>query len=223
MDFIEVTINKWAKHQPRKDIKHPNWFALSNRMLEDSKLFSLSSAEIHAFIYVLSIASQQNSAAVLINIEHARKVCRIRRNVLLSALDKLDRLGVTSAWSMRTDPYLDTTYNTLQDKTDTLLPTRTDRRVFDFDILYAAYPRKEGKHRGLVTCKAQIKTDEDYLNLKLAIERYAEFVKTHATEIKFIKHFSSFMTSWRDWLDPLTGIAQKQITRGIADIMGSDL
>ena len=119
MDFIEVEVINWAKHQPRKDIKHPTWFALSNRILEDSKLFSLTDSEWKALLYVFCQASQQASSAVVrLDLAHARRVCEIQEKTLRSALDKLAYAGVTRTLRARdahvTDTLRDTT---LQDTT----------------------------------------------------------------------------------------------------------
>jgi hypothetical protein len=39
-----------------------------------------------------------------------------------------------------------------------------------------------------------------------------EHCKINATEPRYIKHFSSFMTCWKDWADPETGTALKEKT-----------
>lgn len=76
---------------------------------------------------------------------------------------------------------------------------------FDFSKVYTRYPRKEGKTLGMAKCKAQIKTTEDYELLLNAVENYK--AKKTGIEAKFLLHFSSFMNSWRDWLDKETGTA----------------
>ena len=67
------------------------------------------------------------------------------------------------------------------------------------------YPRKEGKKRGLEICARQIKSVEDYQQLQTAIQRYSRYVKNNGIELKFVKHFSSFVNNWTDWLDPNAG------------------
>lgn len=71
----------------------------------------------------------------------------------------------------------------------------------DFESLYKLYPRKRGKTLGLEKCKRTIKTEKDYLDLKLAITNYARMVREEQTEPQYMKHFSSFMSCWRDYLD----------------------
>lgn len=78
-----------------------------------------------------------------------------------------------------------------------------DRRVFDFDIPYRAYPKKIGKKKGIDVCKRQIKTEEDFKALCQSVQKYAKYCA--GKDPQYIKHFSTFMGEWRDWLDPETG------------------
>jgi hypothetical protein len=73
---------------------------------------------------------------------------------------------------------------------------------FDFEKIYGMYPRKEGKQKGIEKCKSQIKYQSDYEELTRAINRYRLYCEKQVTEPRFIKHFDTFMTSWRDYLDP---------------------
>jgi hypothetical protein len=84
------------------------------------------------------------------------------------------------------------------------------KKQFLADILaesYRAYPRKEGKSTGFRKLKAEIKTAEDAKSFRDAVARYAEHCRAKQTDAQYIKHFSTFVTSWRDWLDPDTGSA----------------
>jgi hypothetical protein len=68
---------------------------------------------------------------------------------------------------------------------------------FDFEKLYAEYPRKIGKKKGMQICAREVKSEEDFLQLERAIKNYAAHVL--GKEIRFVKHFSSFMAEWQDW------------------------
>ena len=114
MELIEVEIVNWEKHQPRKDIKHPTWFALSNRILEDAKLFGLTDAEWKALLYLFCQASQQNKSKAVLSLAHAQRICEISAITIRTMLDKLTYAGVTSTYAIRTDTSRDTT---LQDTT----------------------------------------------------------------------------------------------------------
>ena len=72
--------------------------------------------------------------------------------------------------------------------------------VFDFESLYRKYPRKKGKSSGIKKLAKEIKTKEDYNLLAAAIESYANDCIKNKTEEKYIKHFSTFVGCWRDWM-----------------------
>lgn len=83
------------------------------------------------------------------------------------------------------------------------------RPKFDFESVYQRYPRKVGKSKGLKVCERQIKTPEDYDQLSTAVDRYSNYCDAQYSEARFVMHFSTFMNSWRDWLDPTAGTAAK--------------
>lgn len=203
MEFVEVEIINWDRHQPRKDIKHPTWFALSNRILEDSKLFQLNSDDWKVLLYVFCQASQQNSSKALISFYHAKRVCEIPEKTMRSALDKLAYAHVTRPYVIRTRTLRDTHTHITH-----IHAQPTAENNFDFEGIYEGYPRKVGKQKGILSCRSQIKTKEDFDLLARAVSRYREHLKREGTAPKYIKHFSTFMASWRDWLDPDAGVAE---------------
>lgn len=89
-------------------------------------------------------------------------------------------------------------------------PPRSSQSKFDFENIYKKYPRKEGKAKGLEKCRKQIKTQEDYDALSIAIDRYSAHCSSSG---QYFKHFDSFMTTWRDWVDPTTGSTSVAVTK----------
>lgn len=87
--------------------------------------------------------------------------------------------------------------------------------VLDLEYLYRIYPRKIGKKIGLKKLKSIIKSKEIYNNVKLAIENYREYCKYHKIELKFTKHFNTFVGCWEDW----TEIPQEENNFNIEDIL----
>lgn len=125
-DRITITVKNWHKHNPRKDIKHPSWFAMSNRILEDPDFFDFTDSEWRAVLYIFSQASQKNSPTVTLVVSHADQVCRVKPATLTRTLDKLAAIGcVQVALDPRTESERDrqdktnTTEQDKQDKTDT--------------------------------------------------------------------------------------------------------
>lgn len=93
---ICIKINGWDKFNPRKDIKHPSWFAFSNRALEDEEFFSFTGDEFKTWIYVLSKSSQKYSPIVTLFPDHAERVCGIPVASFLEAIKKLLELKIIS-------------------------------------------------------------------------------------------------------------------------------
>lgn len=71
--------------------------------------------------------------------------------------------------------------------------------------LYTIYPRKIGRKAGLAKLKKDIKSSQDYANFGEAVENYKDYIARTRTDAKFVKHFSTFVNNWQDWIDPETG------------------
>ena len=84
---------------------------------------------------------------------------------------------------------------------------RINNAHLDFETLYQKYPRKIGKKKGIDICLRKIKTQSDFEKLDQAIKNYSEYCDNHQTDKKFIKHFSTFMGSWEDWI----GVSESEI------------
>lgn len=78
----------------------------------------------------------------------------------------------------------------------------TKNVTFDFESLYKKYPRKQGKGAGLKKCASQIKSQKDFDLLSTAIDNFSSYMRDSGRDIELIPYFSTFMTNWRDWLDP---------------------
>ncbi len=205
MSFIEIEIKNWEKFNARKDIKRPWWFKLANNILEDADIYDLNDAEFRSWIYILSQASKQQSSIVRIIINHATRVCGLNLKSLKSCIAKLSLKQILI--EIRTPPVRDPAMIRTQSVQQTRLEEirREENILLDFDLIYKKYPRKEGKGPGMQLAKKEISTMEDFDLLNTAVERYRDHCQKMSTEAKFIKHFGTFMRSWRDWLDPETG------------------
>ena len=83
-----------------------------------------------------------------------------------------------------------------------------------FESIYRLYPKKMGKSKGLQKYKKQVKTEKDQNDLKRAIHSFIKYHENRGTEEQFIPYFSTFMTSWRDWLEDDTGSCTETKTSG---------
>lgn len=76
--------------------------------------------------------------------------------------------------------------------------------IFDFEIAYNLYPLKKGKSKGIEKLKRDVKTPEDFELLKKSVINYKKYLDRNKTDPKFIKHFSTFVGEWRDWIEVIT-------------------
>lgn len=72
----------------------------------------------------------------------------------------------------------------------------------DLERIYQAYPRKDGKAAGMRKAKTQIRSQDRLCQLERAVENYTRKVELEATSPQYVKHFSTFMNCWEDYLDP---------------------
>jgi hypothetical protein len=89
MRDIEVTILNWEKYQFRKEVKNPSWFRLENRMWNDQQFFYFSAEERWIWVCLLSLASQKQSATLLVNEDWLSQDSRVGIPTITSALKKL--------------------------------------------------------------------------------------------------------------------------------------
>lgn len=82
---------------------------------------------------------------------------------------------------------------------------------FDFDTLYQAFPRKKGKQNGASIFKRTITTQGDYDNLLKAVKNYNAECNKNDIEERWIKHFSTFMNCWEDYVESGTDVATNKL------------
>lgn len=215
MESVTVTVINWLKHNPRKDLKRPTWFALSNDLLDDEKLADFSPLEFHAFIYIMCQASRKCSATVDLFFAHSEKR-GIAKDLLLKVIKKLESKSMVAVDVQNPNvhvqiPTVDVRKSTatLHNTTDITLHNTTPLARFDFEIAYKAYPRKIGKDLGIKRLKSKIKTQDEYDSFLKSVQKYASHCRKERTDPKFIKHFSTFVGTdevepWREFvsIDP---------------------
>jgi hypothetical protein len=88
---------------------------------------------------------------------------------------------------------------------------------FDFESIYAAYPHRlnQNKKAGMKRLSANIKNEQQFNDLKRAVENYSSYVKKERVEPQFIKTFGTFCSSFEDWIMPLmqVNVTQKPLRR----------
>lgn len=210
----------WEKHQHHNGERTYDWFKISNTILDDVEIQSLTDLQFRTWVHLLALCARWRSRTIKVTLTSLKGDRNVRHSYIERALLRFEELqwvrivsGTTRVPQNRTEENRREKKTTLDGNAEKQLtmPSAVVERVrFDFETLYKSYPRKEGKAVGLKKCKVEIKTPADFELLKKAIQSYLNFCTTNKTETRYIKHFSTFMTSWRDWLDEETGTAITQ-------------
>lgn len=210
-----IKISNWKKYQNREVKTRSIWLRLQNDFIESPNFSTFSSDERIVWLHILCCASRLNTDALQVPLQCNHQVLYrstgIDEKTFHRAIEKLKKLRIVEIRTTRGRYADDASVNaddTLHNETETRRDgdetvrdkTSASAPKFDFEILYQKYPLKLGKSKGIERCEREIKTEEDYRNLSVAIDRYRSHIKAQGIEEKFIKHFSTFMSTWRDWL-----------------------
>lgn len=203
MSILKVSVNNWEKYNPRTDRKNYSWFRFQNDFLTDPLIFNLSCNAKCLLIHIFCEASKKSEGRCDINLHMASSMLGITLDeasecmqvIVNSGLATIDNHPQPKDGNCQPKDGLRTNERT----NETNVKRQAATSDFDFDIIYDAYPRKEGKSAGLKKCKTIIKSQKKFDEVLKSVENYAASVKF--TEPKYIKHFSSFLSNWIDYLD----------------------
>lgn len=206
MDSVEVVIANFEKYKGRGDVENPTWFRCSNRLLEDPDFYHLSFPELAVWVQIMCLSSRKRSATVVLSFEHCDRACRLPREVIVSAIEKLRALKIllpgTSLLRRRNAAVTST--SRIQ-QTDRQTDRDSDASNLKFEEIYSAYPRKVGKAAGMLRLKKMNPNLETIELLIKAAKEYSRQCLFERTDVKFIKHFSSWIgtedkETWRDYI-----------------------
>lgn len=202
MDFIEVEIINWSKYNPRSDRKITVWFRFQNDFFLSQDLWGLNDAARLTFLFLLCEASKRQSAAVRLSIDY---VCTQRgrnRKQIIEDIQCLADRGVVNPPNGGQAP--DKVLATRQDKTGQD-KQNTIAQPDGFAVFWSGYPRKVGRSKAESKYNAALRAGHSPDDLIKARDNYLNHLKENQTEAKYIKHGSTFMSEWKDWLDPSAG------------------
>lgn len=117
MELVTIRFPKWEEWNPRRDIKRPTWFAMSNRITEDDQIQSLTDLEFRAFIHMFCLVSQGGTDSAPINLQKAERVTGIAKRVFDATIQKLRSFGICTLSDADSTENGDIASATLQDKT----------------------------------------------------------------------------------------------------------
>jgi len=200
---ISIQIKNYEKFNPRSDSKRPSWFRFENNFFFSQSMFDLSKDERLVWIFLLCYASGKNSGDIIINPLYVSQNTDVDLSCVTKTIDKLEErqcLTIT-----RTDNKSNILCaHATNERTNELIAQNEfePQEHRDLESLYKQYPRKVGKTRGMKILHSQIKNIKDYQDIELAIKNLVQFVKHEKREKEMIPYFSTFMSQWRDWVNP---------------------
>ena len=76
---------------------------------------------------------------------------------------------------------------------------------------------------GIKKLLKEIKNETDLIDLNAAIQNYKKLCISNQTEPQFIKHFSTFASCWRDYLEVETSNQIKKTDAVVMDLVDGQL
>jgi hypothetical protein len=86
---IELEVVNWGKYNARSDVKHATWLKLSNRIMEDSVIGSLTAAGFKFWIYLLTECSKEGQRSIRRTTENIRRISRLRTHEIHMSIREL--------------------------------------------------------------------------------------------------------------------------------------
>lgn len=203
---MKIEIIKWSEFQTRKELLSLTWFRLNSDIFDGETYFKIGNDGLIVFIYLLTKAAKCNKSAFEISLDFVSEKIKMKKDKILSVLENLEQNQIVRV-SAQNRAELCPTYITDNTDKQTIQTKQTETFVSekDFNSAYFLYPLKKGKQKGLQKLKKEISTFEDLELFKKAVEIYSADLKKNKTDAKYIKHFSTFVGEWRDWLEPDAG------------------
>lgn len=219
---IVISISNWDKYNPRKDLKSMPWIRLQGDIAFSESLFGLDAEAKWLWIFLLSYSTKKLSGDFKISEKYlshhsgvsASKFNKYLGNFLDNGLISIKsntsritnesvRITNESVPNERTNETNETNITNPSDpiSSDELFasPDKKKKEKLDFELIYAMYPRKEGKKKGVEKLKREVTTREKYAQLEIATNNYA--IKCKDTELKFMLNFYTFSGRWEDYVE----------------------
>ena len=207
--MYKITITNWDEHQPKLKKGHKA-ILISTGFLSNAKMRMVGPTTRLLYLSCLLSAGQLHTNCILVTHDLLCSDSGSTSRLLTSYLDQLESLQLLT-WAK-----VDLLNNRSKENVKkVVVPTNAHQEFcspktanvikLNFESIYAMYPKKVGKTRGIKTCRSEIKTQAEFDQLSQAVSKYAELCVRDKTDPKFIKQFSTFMNCWRDYLDPEIG------------------
>lgn len=200
-DGATITVINWTEYNPRTDAKRHIWFRINNDAFIGESLHGLNCEHKWLWVVILSLVSKKQGQPIKWNSGYIESVTGVSAKSQNQALETFEKRGFIKSNIM----LLDVTSSYPPLRTNVRTYERTNEQSFDFELIYKNYPRKIGKTQGMKKLAKDVQSQDDFNAVQRAIAKFNAHHIAQKTEPKFIPHFSTFMSSWMDWLDTSAG------------------
>ena len=202
--MIEVT--NWEKYNARSKGKRYSWFKLENNLDQGDALFGLNCEHKWLWIVILCQYSKRKCEPFAWNCAFIESITGLSQQTQENALAVFNKnnmltlkLAHTRRVRARACPEVLLEERRGEEIRGEEITCSNSSSELDLESAYRRYPRKDGKSKGLKKLKSEIRSQEDFEKLILAIEKYA--ASRRGQDPQYTKHFSTFVSEWRDWID----------------------
>ena len=81
---------------------------------------------------------------------------------------------------------------------DNISEVNISKPSFDFESIWNKYPKRVGKKESIRHFKSQVRSEEDYKNIIIALENY---LKSERVAKGYIQNGSTWFNNWQDWVE----------------------
>lgn len=200
--LYNLTLTNWDKFNPKRDQKSYTWARVDMNIFMDPRVYDMPPEAKIVWVQVILDCTSHNGQLTLVDSSHYAYKLRIPEKKVMEAIEIITARQLATAHDR---PLLFTTPTNERTDEQTVNDRRTVAPKFDYISLYWDYPRHIKKGEFLKRCKTNIKTQKQFDDFKKALDNYKQHLANTNTEPQFIKHPTTFLSEWKDWLDPENG------------------
>lgn len=203
-DGATIEVVNWDKYNPRTDAKRPTWFRLDNTLATSAGFHGLDCEQKWLWVVIMSLVSQKNGEPITWNSGYVLAITGIKekkQDETIEVFEKFVRLRVSRdvTSKLHSESVRDShATNITNEHNEHNEQNITNTVTFDLESIYRRYPRKLGKSKGIGKLEKEIRSQEDFEKLIVAVENYAASRRNQ--DPQYTKHFSTFVSEWRDWV-----------------------
>lgn len=191
-----IEIYNWSSYQSYKD-RRPPWIRFHKSMLDNYEYHSMS-AEARALLPMLWLLASEDedptSGLIRDSYEKITFRLRIRNEVFTESLRELELAGFVSIKSLDDSQCNETVTKPLQNRNETVTPeteTETETDLCEFDIFWAAYPKKTDKQKAREKFKSKVKGN--FAEVMAGLKSYKAEIAQKKLEPRYIKHAKTWL------------------------------